>query len=267
MPMRVYSEDSVRKRKLFANEDKPPRKYTKSIKEEIKKEPLDLSDNDDDIDGDDVMDIEEADLLPKKGKLATGNKKRLVKKKNNIKKVVKSEKDKEPKEKAKPKRKKKIPPQQQQQHQQQLNLSNSENPLMQAPLAAISNNSVKSNNVPVEPSKPAKKVTKVKEKKVKPKVQKAPTNNNSKKNDKEENSKPTSQNESDTDSPEESDAYETCGVANCQRPSGLLLYLFSVPIKLILPFSTQNLSKIGYYVMAAVRFGITWCVLVLRLRK
>ena len=213
MPLRVYSEDNTRKRKVFPNEEKPPRKYNKQIKEEIKKEPLDLSDNDDDIDGDDVMDIEEADgTLPKKGKLATGNKKRLVKKKNNnIKKVIKSEKEKEPKEKVKPKRKKKIP-------QQNTSVLSSENNTIQAPSPIIAtNNNVKS-NVPVEPLKPVKKVTKVpKEKKIKPKVQKV---NNNKKTDKDENTKAASQNESDTDSPEESDAYETCGVANCQRPSG-----------------------------------------------
>lgn len=214
MPMRVYSEDSIRKRKLFANDEKPPRKYTKSIKEEIKKEPLDLSDNDDDIDGDDVMDIEEADgTLPKKGKLTTGNKKRIVKKKN-LKKVIKNEKEKEPKEKAKPKRKKKL---QQQQQQQQQNSLTSESNSVQAPATINSNNNVKTNNAPVEPSKPAKKVTKVKEKKTKPKVQKA---TNSKKIEKDENAKVASQNDSDTDSPEESDAYETCGVANCTRPSG-----------------------------------------------
>lgn len=221
MPMRVYSEDNTRKRKVFSNEEKPPRKYNKQIKEEIKKEPLDLSDNDDDIDGDDVMDIEEADgTLPKKGKMPTGNKKRLVKKKN-IKKVIKTEKEKEPKDKVKPKRKKKIP-------QQNTSVLSSENNLMQAPSPIIAtNNNVKS-NVPVEPSKPVKKITKVpKEKKVKPKVQKVTNNNNnnSKKTEKDENTKAASQNESDTDSPEESDAYETCGVLNCQRPSGKHSYL------------------------------------------
>lgn len=212
MPMRVYSEDIIRKRKLFTTEEKPPRKYTKSIKEEIKKEPLDLSDNDD-IDGDDVMDIEEADSLPKKGKQATGNKKRMVKKKN-IKKIVKNERDnKEPKEKGKPKRKKKIPQQQSQQPIQDLIPPDN---LMQAPASVVSNNDVKSNNVPVEPSKPTKKVIKVtKEKKTKPKVQKTNT-----KKTEETTKAAASQNESDTDSPEESDAYETCGVANCQRPSG-----------------------------------------------
>lgn len=223
MPMRVYSEDNTRKRKVFSNEEKPPRKYNKQIKEEIKKEPLDLSDNDDDIDGDDVMDIEEADgTLPKKGKISTGNKKRLIKKKNINKKVIKTEKEKEPKEKVKPKRKKKIP-------QQNTSVLSSENNSMQAPSPIIAtNNNVKS-NVPVEPSKPVKKVTKVpKEKKVKPKVQKVTTNNNNnnnKKMEKDENTKAASQNESDTDSPEESDAYETCGVVNCQRPSGKHSYL------------------------------------------
>lgn len=220
MPMRVYSEDNTRKRKLCLNDEKPPRKYNKTIKEEIKKEPLDISDNDDDIDGDDVMDIEEADgTLPKKGKMATGNKKRLVKKKT-IKKVIKSEKEKEPKEKVKPKRKKKL---QQQPQQQNSSVLSSENNSVQAPSPIIAtNNNVKS-NVPVEPSKPVRKVTKVpKEKKIKPKVQKASNNNNNnnKKVEKDENTKTASQNESDTDSPEESDAYETCGVANCQRPSG-----------------------------------------------
>lgn len=205
MPMRVYSEDRMRKRKIFSNDEKPTRKYTKTIKEEIKKEPLDLSDNDD-IDGDDVMDIEEADgTLPKKGKMNVV-KKRLMKKKN-VKKVIKVEKEKEQKDKLKPKRKKKIPQAVQQ-------VANTENNIqITNPTASI--NPVK-NNVPVEPSKPARKVTKIKERKVNSKFQKP---NNKKPSVKDENTKASR--DSDSDSSPEEDAYETCGVLNCTRPSGM----------------------------------------------
>lgn len=208
MPMRIYSEDNVRKRKLLSGEEKPTRKYTKAIKEEIKKEPFELSDNDD-IDGDDVMDIEEADgTLPKgKGKMA---KKRVVKTKK-VKKIL-TKLDKDQKDKPKPKRKKKLQPVQQQQQLQPVNAEN----ILQSPPAPVvnSNKHIAATAAPPnEPSKPAKKVTKVKEKKIKPKLQKA-----AKKNEKDEKAP---QNNSDTDSsPEESDAYETCGVLNCTRPSG-----------------------------------------------
>lgn len=198
MPTRVYSEDGIKKRKLLSGDEKPTRKYTKTIKQEIKKEPLDMSD--DDINDDDVMDIEEADgTLPKKGKM-NPKQKRVVKTKK-IKKVPKVEKDKEPKDaiKVKPKRKKKLPP---------------PVALAATPTAEVVP-LVKPAPTP-EPSKPVKKVsTKItKEKKIKP--PKPP-----KRDKKPEKMESKTANNSDSDSsPEESDAYETCGVKHCQRPSG-----------------------------------------------
>lgn len=203
MPMRIYSEDNVRKRKLMAGEEKPTRKYTKAIKEEIKKEPFELSDNDD-VDGDDVMDIEEADgTLPKKGKLTA--KKRIMKTKKVKKILAKLD------AKDKPKQKRKKKPQLVQQP-----TVNVENILQNSAPAAVNSNKpiAPPSTPPSEPLKAIKKVTKVKEKKIKPKIQKV-----AKKNDDSKMSQ--GQKNSDTDSsPEESDAYETCGVLNCTRPSG-----------------------------------------------
>ena len=197
MPTRVYSEENVRKRKIL--DEKPTRKYTKAIKEEIKQEPFELSDNDD-IDGDDVMDIEEADgTLPKKGKFAA--KKRIIKSKKVKKLLGKMEKDQ--KDKPKTKRKKKL------QVQPQTPVSG-ENLLTPANV----NSTNKPATVPTDTSKPTKKIAKVKEKKIKPKSGKV-----LKKNEKVQQQ----ENNSDSDSsPEESDAYETCGVLNCTRPSGEL---------------------------------------------
>lgn len=176
MPTRIYSEEIIKKRKLMSGDEKPTRKYTKSIKQEIKKEPVEMSDGD--IDDDDVMDIEEADgTLPKKGKLKL--KQKRVMKTKKIKKIVKVEKDKDGKDitKIKPKRKKKIPP---------------------APVPPTES------SIPLKPastadlSKTIKKTPKIKEKKLKSKPRQADSES----------------------SPEESDAYETCGVLKCQRPSG-----------------------------------------------
>lgn len=183
MPTRIYSEEIIKKRKLLPDE-KPTRKYTKSIKQEIKKEPVEMSDGD--IDDDDVMDIEEADgTLPKKGKI--NPKLKRVMKTKKIKKIGKIEKDKEGKDitKIKPKRKKKIP----------------------IPAALITESSITVKPAPsAEISKPIKKTPKIKDKK--PKTKSRPA-------------------DSDT-SPEESDAYETCGVLKCQRPSGkIFILLFS----------------------------------------
>jgi hypothetical protein len=240
MPMRIYSEDNVRKRKLLSGEEKPTRKYTKAIKEEIKKEPFELSDNDD-IDGDDVMDIEEADgTLPKKGKL--GAKKRIIKTKK-VKKIV-SKLDKEQKDKNKPKRKKKLQPVQQQQTP-----VNAEN-ILQSPPAAVNSNKILP--PPSEPSKPAKKVTKVKEKKIKPKPQlKA-----SKKNEKDEKV----QNNSDTDSsPEESDAYETCGVLNCTRPSGEIFIFLLIFTNFIFFYRIcSRLDFMRWWMRGLVSHGLRW---------
>lgn len=184
MPTRIYSEEIIKKRKLTSGDEKPTRKYTKSIKQEIKKEPVEMSDGD--IDDDDVMDIEEADgSLPKKGKLNPKQKRMM--KTNKIKKIVKTEKDKDGKDvtKVKPKRKKKIPPSP---------VPNTEctTPIKPAP--------------PADLAKPIKKTPKIKEKKVKTKPRQA---------------------DSDT-SPEESDAYETCGVLKCQRPSGNMSILIAI---------------------------------------
>lgn len=191
MPTRIYSEDSIKKRKILSGDEKPTRKYTKQIKQEIKKEPLDLSD--DNIDDDDVMDIEEANgTLPKKGKL----KQRRVVKTKKVKKLPKVEnKDAKDVTKVKRKRKKK-PPQ-------------------PAAVPEPAQASAKP-PTPAEAPKAVKKVPKIKEKKVvtktkPPKPARKP---------KEEGSK-AKENESDSDSSVgESDAYETCGVTKCQRPSG-----------------------------------------------
>lgn len=185
MPTRIYSEESIKKRKILSGDEKPTRKYTKSIKQEIKKEQVDMSDDDDD----DVMDIEEADgTLPKKGKLNV-KQKRVVKTKK-VKKVPKIEKDKDGKEivKPKPKRKKKLPP---------------------PPVVTAESTIPIKPTAPAEVMKPVKKTPKIKEKKVKPKPQKLVK----------KDGKPSNGSDSDS-SPEESDAYETCGVVSCQRPSG-----------------------------------------------
>lgn len=192
MPTRIYTEDNIKRRKILSGDEKPPRKYTKTIKQEIKSEPMDLSDGD--IDDDDVMDIEEADgTLPKKGKLLA--KQKRVMKTKRVKKVPKVEKEKDGKEvaKVKPKRKKK--PQ---------------------PPATTTESTTPKAAAPADPSKPVKKVQKIKEKKVKPKSPRP-----AKKVDKDASK---AANESDSDSsPGESDAYETCGVAKCQRPSGKII--------------------------------------------
>jgi len=188
MPTRIYSEETIKKRKILTGDEKPPRKYTKAIKQEIKKEPMDMSDVD--TDDDNVMDIEEADgTLPKKGKLNT-KQKRVVKTKK-VKKLPKLEKDKDGKEiaKVKPKRKKKLP-----------------QPL---PVVMDTTAPVKP-TAPVEAPKPIKKIPKIKEKKVKPKPQKP-----GKKSEKDGAKAPND----DSDSSQEADAYATCGVAKCQRPS------------------------------------------------
>lgn len=191
MPTRIYSEDNIKKRKILSGDEKPTRKYTKTIKQEIKKEPLEMSDGD--IDDDDVMDIEEADgTLPKKGKLGT-KQKRVIKTKK-VKKLPKLEKDKDGKDvtKVKPKRKKKLP-----------------QPL---PTATESTTPMKT-ITPADTPKPIKRTPKIKEKKVKPKPQKP--------GKKPEKDGGKSTNDCDSDSsPEEADAYATCGVAKCQRPSG-----------------------------------------------
>lgn len=198
MPTRIYSEESIKKRKMLSGDEKPTRKYTKTIKQEIKKEPMEMSDGD--IDDDDVMDIEEADgTLPKKGKINI--KQKRVMKTKKVKRVPKVEKEKDGKDvtKVKPKRKKKVLP--------------AVPPTPPAPIDPPPT-PVKV-TAPAEMSKPIKKTPKMKEKKVKPKLQK-PT----KKPEKPEGSKPTNGSDSDS-SPEESDAYETCGVGTkCQRPSG-----------------------------------------------
>lgn len=192
MPTRIYSEENIKKRKILSGDEKPSRKYTKQIKQEIKKEPLDLSD--DNIDDDDVMDIEEADgTLPKKNKL----KQRRVMKTKKVKKLPKIEnKDSKDVVKVKPKRKKK--------------------PLAPTAVPESAQASTKP-LMPAETPKPVKKVPKIKEKKVvtKPKSSQKPA-----RKPKEEGSK-AKENDSDSDSSVgESDAYETCGVPKCQRPSG-----------------------------------------------
>lgn len=190
MPTRIYSEETIKKRKILSGDEKPTRKYTKHIKQEIKKEPLDMSESD--IDDDDVMDIEEADgTLPKKGKLHL-KQKRIMKTKK-VKKVLKLEKDLSDTRdlKVKPKRKKKLPP------------ATVANEAIATPAKAL---------LPADILKPTKRVAKIKEKKMKTKPPKP-----AKKSEKDG----TKENDSDSDSSvEESDAYETCGVTNCQRPSG-----------------------------------------------
>ena len=204
MPTRIYSEETIKKRKILSGDEKPTRKYTKSVKQEIKKEPMELSDGD--IDDDDVMDIEEADgTLPKK--IAKLNAKKRVMKTKKVKKIAKDGKDKDL-GKVKPKRRKKppvpvpvvVPP-----------TSDQTTP---AKTAATAESSIKS----------TKKVPKVqKEKKIpKPKSQK-PTKKPAEKDG------GKAANESDSDSSVgESDAYETCGVVKCQRPSGKFKNLFNL---------------------------------------
>lgn len=196
MPTRIYSEDAIKKRKILSGDEKPTRKYTKTIKQEIKKEPMEMSDGD--IDDDDVMDIEEADgTLPKKLAKMNAKQKRVMKTKK-VKKIAKVEKDKDG-VKVKPKRRKKPPV--------------APLPAAAPPTTTDSTTPAKAPTATTEtPAKPVKKVPKVKEKKItKPKPQKPAK-------------KPTEKDgakESDSDSSvEESDAYETCGVAKCQRPSG-----------------------------------------------
>lgn len=197
MPTRIYTEDSIKKRKILSGDEKPTRKYTKTIKQEIKKEPIEMSDGD--IDDDDVMDIEEADgTLPKKGKL-NAKQKRIMKTKK-VKKLPKLEKDKDGKDiaKIKPKRKKKpLPPP----------------PPTPAPIIDNISTAAIKPNPPAESPKPIKKTPKIKEKKIKQKP--------SKPGKKPEKDGAKANNDSDSDSsPEESDNYETCGVIKCQRPSG-----------------------------------------------
>lgn len=241
MPTRIYSEDSVKKRKILSGDEKPTRKYTKTIKQEIKKEPMEMSDGD--IDDDDVMDIEEADgTLPKKGR-SNPKQKRVVKTKK-VKKVVKVEKDKDGKEvsKAKPKRKKKPQP---------------------PTVATTESTTPIKTNTPADSSKPVKKVPKVKEKKVKPKPQK-PAKKSSEKDGTKTN------NDSDSDSSrEESDAYETCGVVNCQRPSGGIkrkILKFHEKLKILI-FLFQNRFRIGFCAMEAAKFGTTWSASVSKSKK
>lgn len=190
MPTRIYSEDSIKKRKILSGDEKPPRKYTKSIKQEIKKEPMDISDGD--IDDDDVMDIEEADgTLPKKIK-SSMKQKRVVKTKK-VKKIPKLEKDKDGKDivKVKPKRKKKLP----------------------LPLPTESTTPIKTATPAESPKSVTKKTPKIKEKKIKDKKPQKP----GKKPEKDG----TKVNGSESDSSqEETEAYATCGVVKCQRPSG-----------------------------------------------
>jgi hypothetical protein len=40
MPTRIYNEDPIRKRKLLGSDEKPVRKYSKALKDEIKLETL-----------------------------------------------------------------------------------------------------------------------------------------------------------------------------------------------------------------------------------
>lgn len=211
MPTRIYTEETIKKRKILSGDEKPTRKYTKAIKQEIKKEPMEMSDGD--IDDDDVMDIEEADgTLPKKIAKMNAKQKRVMKTKK-LKKVPKVEKDKEG-VKVKPKRRKKPPV--------------APVPVAAAPATTDSTTPAKT-SAPVEATtKPVKKVPKVKEKKVtKPKPQKP-----AKKPTEKEGGK-----ESDSDSSvEESEAYETCGVAKCQRPSGEILGNVEILRKILVNF-------------------------------
>lgn len=250
--MRIYSEESIRKRKLMSGDEKPTRKYTKAIKEEIKKEPFELSDNDD-IDGDDVMDIEEADgTLPKKGKL--GMMKKRIMKTKKVKKVA------DQKDKPKPKRKKKP----------QLVQAGSENVMLSPSTISTQTVNSKSNaNQPTsEPSKSAtataaaaaakKNITKPKEKKIKQKVQKV-----TQKGAKDEMKAHQQQNNSDSDSsPEESDAYETCGVLNCTRPSGKFCLTFSLPhFSLSTSFIFRISSRLDFMrwrLRGLVSHGLRW---------
>lgn len=214
MPTRVFSEDIItqKKRKSITRPDgeKPAKKSTKAIKQEIKKEPIDFSD--DDINDDDVMDIEDAD---KTAKLLPNKQQRVVKTKK-VKKVPKTEGGcGEPKEKVKQKRKKKVeaqPPAAAPNNENSVNGTTPKTPVAVNP-SADSNGTT---------PKPVKKTPKVKEKKIKEKkTPQPPKANPVKKQTKPEETtagkKPASDSESNV---EETDTYETCGVAKCQRPSG-----------------------------------------------
>jgi len=221
MPTRIYNEDNIKKRKsMFSGDEKPTRKYTKAIKEEkeIKKEPLDdLSDGN--IDDDDVMDIEEADgTMPnKKGKLNAKGQKRVVKTKRvkKLKPTTVTEKDKDGKDiKPKPKRKRKPQTPTTPVPAANNDSTTTVNPTITTTTAAATTTKP---SAPVEPSKTPntnnKKVPKIKEKKeVKQKMPRSVK--------KDESKAIHDDSETSDSSPEESDAYETCGVANCTRPSG-----------------------------------------------
>lgn len=237
MPTRIYSEDTMKKRKILSGDEKPTRKYTKTIKQEIKKEPMEMSDGD--VDDDDVMDIEEADgTLPKKLAKMNAKQKRVMKTKK-VKKVPKVEKDKDS-VKMKPKRRKKpsvLPA-----------------PVAAAPIITESTTTPAKTPAPTEtPVKPVKKVPKVKEKKMtKPKPQKPAK-------------KPTEKDgakESDSDSTvEESDAYETCGVAKCQRPSGKKRINFEILEKKInktfsFPRIRSRLDSLRWRLRSLVSHGV-----------
>jgi hypothetical protein len=213
MPTRVLTEEPIKKRKVNSVEDKPPKKYTKTIKQEIKKEPIDFSD--DDINDDDVMDIEDADKTAK-----INPKKRIIKTKK-IKKVLKTEKD--GKEKPKQKKKKKLNPPVNVAIAANVNIENTNTP------AKIP--STNSENLP----KSTKKTPKIKEKK--PREKKPQLVKGIKKpTEKPEGTNGTTKNanESDSDSTVDgSDAYETCGVTHCQRPSGKIFKNFHNNFKFI----------------------------------
>lgn len=198
MPTRVLTEEPVKKRKVNSSvDDKPPKKYTKTIKQEIKKEPIDFSD--DDINDDDVMDIEDAD------KTAKINPKKRIMKTKKVKKIVKTEKD--GKEKPKQKKKKKLNPPV---NAANINIENTTTPAKTP--------STISDNLP----KSTKKTPKIKEKKPR---EKKPQKGNKKPEKPEGNNGNKNTNDSDSDSTvDESDAYETCGVTHCQRPSGEILF-------------------------------------------
>lgn len=253
MPTRAFSEDSIsqKKRKSLApREEKPAKKSTKTIKQEIKKEPMDFSD--DDINDDDVMDIEDADKTAK-----IFPKKRVIKTKK-IKKVPKSEGD--AKDKVKQKRKKKVDSQLAATAVQNNENTNGTTP---KPPVVQTNNISENNGTP----KPAKKTPKVKEKKIKEKKPQPPKSQVKKQTKPDGTSKPAG---SDSESTvEETDTYETCGVTTCQRPSGMEDYKenFNNLTNHFTFYFTQNQCKTGFSAMADAKFGIIWCALVSRLRK
>lgn len=206
MPTRVFTEDSnIKKRKTISRDEKPSKKSTKVIKQEIKKEPIDFSD--DDINDDDVMDIEEADktmskICPKKRVVKTKKTKKVPKGENNDVKV-------------KPKKKKK--PESQQLSITATNQNNENNGRLTPKIPAAVNVGVDNN------PKPTKKAQKVKEKKVKEKRTQSSKTQVKKQTKPGETSKPPG---SDSESTvEETDTYETCGVTTCQRPSGKYIKL------------------------------------------